>query len=425
MDIYALIIPATLLLLILEILYDYFKKDSQLYSFQDTISNLGTGIGNQCINIAVLFFIVDKFYPWVQQFAPWQVESTWYNILLLLVISDFVFYWFHRTGHKVNVFWAAHMPHHSSEEFNLSVAMRSSFTQRTFQFLFFDWVLVLMGFPPNMVYMVAGIHLFIAFWHHTKIIGDMGWFQKVFVAPAHHRVHHGVNLQYLDKNFSEFLIIWDKMFGTYEPEVEEVCYGLTHPPRTWDPIYINIQFWKQLFDDAIAAPHFIDKIKIWFMPTGWRPRGIEPYPPLAEIAYTKKEQTKFYCKQFKGLKPYLILQVIMAIPFLYLIIGLKLGDQLGITNLHRIIMSSGIFIMIIAWGGMTEAKKWSNFLEVFRLLFMGIVIIVVLYSLQHIEIMSWVSILVSLFVGASILYVSFRFRQANLEGEAFKLKELA
>ncbi|MFT4645359.1 MAG: alkylglycerol monooxygenase, partial [Planctomycetota bacterium] len=187
----------------------------------------------------------------------------------------------------------------------------------------------------------------------------------------------------------------------------------------------NIQFWKQLFDDAIAAPHFIDKIKIWFMPTGWRPRGIEPYPPLAEIAYTKKEQTKFYCKQFKGLKPYLILQVIMAIPFLYLIIGLKLGDQLGITNLHRIIMSTGIFIMIIAWGGMTEAKKWSNFLEVFRLLFMGIVIIVVLYSLQHIEIMSWVSILVSLFVGASILYVSFRFRQANLEGEAFKLNELA
>lgn len=421
MDIYALIIPATLLLLIIEILYDYFKKDSDLYNFQDTISNLGTGIGNQCINIAVVFFIVDKFYPWVQQFAPWQIENNWYNVLLLLVLSDFIFYWFHRIGHKVNIFWAAHMPHHSSEEFNLSVAMRSSFTQRTFQFLFFDWILVLIGFPPSMVYMVAGIHLFIAFWHHTQIIKSMGWFQKIFVAPTHHRVHHGVNLQYLDKNFSEFLIIWDKMFGTYEPEVEEVCYGLTHPPRTWDPIYINIQFWKQLVEDAIAAPHFIDKFKIWFMPTGWRPRGLKPYPPLEEIAYTKKEQTKFYSKQFKGLKPYIIAQVFVAIPFLYLIIGLKLGDQLGINNEHRVIMTLGIFAMIIAWGGMMEAKKWSNFLEVFRLLFMGSTLIFILVKLQHIELMSWLSILISFFVGVSILYVSFRFRQANLEGKAFVL----
>jgi len=419
MDIYALIVPATLLLLILEILYDYFKKDSKLYNFQDTFSNLGTGIGNQCINIAVVVFIVQKFYPWVQQFAPWQIENTWYNVIILLLLSDFVFYWFHRVGHNVNVFWAAHMPHHSSEEFNLSVAMRSSFTQRTFQFLFFDWILVLAGFPPNMVYMVAGIHLFIAFWHHTKIIKSMGWFQKIFVSPSHHRVHHGVNAQYMDKNFSEFLIIWDKMFGTYEPEVEEVCYGLTHPPRTWDPIFINIQFWKQLVEDAIAAPHFIDKFRIWFMPTGWRPRGLDPHPPKEEIAYTLKEQTKFHSMQFKGLKPYLIIQIIIAIPFLYLIIGLELGDKIGITNMHRVIMSVGIFAMIIAWAGMMEAKKWSNFAEIFRLLFMGIALVYILSSIQVFGLTSYPAILTAIFVGVSILFVSFRFKQSQLEGTRF------
>ena len=141
MNVYAFITPIVVALLLFEIIYSIRVKNG-IYNFQDTITNLGTGIGNQCINLAVAFFVY-KWYGWLYQFAPWQVPTTWYSMIGLLIISDFVFYWFHRTGHRVNVFWAAHMPHHSSEEMNLSVGVRASFTQRIFQFAFFDWVLVL------------------------------------------------------------------------------------------------------------------------------------------------------------------------------------------------------------------------------------------------------------------------------------------
>jgi alkylglycerol monooxygenase len=414
MNVYAYIVPATLFLLLLEILYST-AKGLKIYSFQDTITNLGTGIGNQCINIGVVFFIL-KFYNWLFQFAPWQVEATWYNLLILLVLQDFVFYWFHRIGHSINVFWAAHMPHHSSEEFNLSVGIRASFTQRLFQFLFFDWVFVLVGFSPDMVYAMAGVHLFIAYWHHTQLIKSMGWFQKIFVSPSHHRVHHGVNSQYLDKNFSEFLIIWDKMFGTYEPEVEEVCYGLTSPPRTWDPIFINIQFWKQLIEDAIAAPKWIDKIIIWFMPLGWRPRGLKPYPPKEELGYTLKEQKKYVSKYFKHLKPYIIVQLVFSILYLYAIINL----QFGISPVDRVILSIGIFFMIISWGGLLNAHKWSVYLETFRLFFMGIAIFYVLYRHQFVNLDSWFTIFIALFVGISISFVGIFFKEDKLEGNSFE-----
>ena len=165
MNIYAFITPLVLLLLFLEIGYSVYKQNG-IYNFQDTITNLGTGIGNQCVNLGVAFFVF-KFYGFIYQYIPWKVPNTWYFLLLLLVIQDFVFYWFHRTGHTLHIFWAAHMPHHSSEELNLSVGLRASFTQRIFQFLFFDWVLVVFGFSPEMIYSMAAILLFIAYWHHT------------------------------------------------------------------------------------------------------------------------------------------------------------------------------------------------------------------------------------------------------------------
>ena len=144
MNVYAYITPIVLFLLITEIVVSLIGKKG-LYTFQDTVANIGTGIGNQCVNLAVVFLVM-KFYGWLWQFAPWQIPETWYYGIVLLVISDFVFYWFHRTGHSLNIFWAAHMPHHSSEEFNLSVGVRASFTQRIFQFMFYIHVFFILGY---------------------------------------------------------------------------------------------------------------------------------------------------------------------------------------------------------------------------------------------------------------------------------------
>ena len=410
MNVYAFITPIVLILLITEIIV-ILRQKKGVYSFQDTITNLGTGIGNQCINLAVVFFVF-KWYGWLYQFAPFKIPETWLSLILLLILQDFIFYWFHRIGHSINIFWAAHMPHHSSEEFNLSVGIRASFTQRLFQFLFFDWILVLVGYSPEAVYMMAGIHLLLAYWHHTRLIKSLGIIEEVFVAPSHHRVHHGVNPQYLDKNFSEFLIIWDKLFGTYEPEVEEVCYGLTHPPRTWDPIYINFQYWKQLWDDAVAAPHFIDKFKLWFMPLGWRPRGLEQFDKDKRIGYTIAEQTKYSSKQFKNSSNYILAQIALGLIFMYFTINLSFN----LTSIERIIMSVGIFLMIISWGAILGAKKWALPFEIFRLLFMSITMVFVLNSSEISHWTNWSTIIIALVTGISILYVSFFVKRNELEG---------
>jgi len=411
MNVYVFLTPAVLILLLSEIIVNL-KFQKGLYDFQDTVANIGTGIGNQCINLAVAFFVY-KFYGWLFQFAPWHIRPTWYSLFFLLLLEDFIFYWFHRVGHTLHIFWAAHMPHHSSEELNLSVGLRASFTQRIFQFLFFDWVLVLIGFSPEMIYAVAGVHLFLAYWHHTQLIGKLGWLEKWFVTPSHHRVHHGVNPQYLDKNFSEFLILWDKWFGTFEPEKEEVCYGVTHPPRTWDPIYINFQYWKQLWDDAVAAPFWWDKIRIWFMPLGWHPRGIENIPGKKRIGYNRAEQHKYSSKQFKNAVPYLFIQVIVGIVFLFFTINLSFP----LTYADRIVLSVGIFLMIISWGGILQAKNWAIPMEFFRLLFMGISLVIVLNNSGLSNWTNWTTILISLLAGLSVSYVSLFIRKDSVEGE--------
>ena len=345
MNVYAFITPIVVLLLLIEIIFSVITKNGK-YPFQDTIANLGTGIGNQCINLGVVFFVY-KWYGWLFAMTPFEIPLTWYSLIILLLLQDFVFYWFHRIGHTINIFWAAHMAHHSSEEMNLSVGIRASFTQRLFQFLFFDWILVVIGYSPEAVYSMAGLHLLLAYWHHTALIKKMGWFEKYFVTPSHHRVHHGVNPQYIDKNFSEFLIIWDKIFGSYEEEVEEVCYGVTHPPRTWNPIHINFQFWKQLWDDAKATNYYWDKIRIWFMPVGWRPRDLEPYFNEGDvIGYNKSQQTKYESNPMAKSKYYLAAQVAFGLAFLYFTINL----QLPLEPWHRILLSIATFAMIVSWG---------------------------------------------------------------------------
>lgn len=401
MNIYVFITPLVLVLLLAEIAV-CLKKRNGYYNFQDTVANLATGIGNQCVNLAVALFVY-KFYGWLYQFAPWHIDPTWYNLFILLILQDFIFYWFHRTGHSINIFWAAHMPHHSSEEMNLSVGIRASFTQRIFQFLFFDWILVLLGFSPEMIYGVAAVHLFLAYWHHTRLIQKLGWFEKWFVTPSHHRVHHGVNTQYLDKNFSEFLIVWDKWFGTFEEEQEPVCYGVTHPPKNWDPIAINFQYWKHLWDDAVAAPYWWDKIRIWFMPLGWRPRGVGD-GSIPRIGYTIEEQTKYQSTAFEGAGTYLIVQIAGGLIFMFFTIN----QAFPFTMADRIFMSAAIFLMIVSWGGILQSKNWAKGLEVLRLLIMGGLLVFLLHRHGIADWFGWSGILAALWCGVSVIWLRLR-----------------
>ena len=289
------------------------------------------------------------------------IELNWFTFILLLLGVDFVFYWVHRWGHAVNIMWAAHSPHHSAEEMNFFVAVRASVTQRLSSFMFF-WVLAVVGFKPSDIYMVVAIHLFIAFFHHTELIYKM-WrpIEWLFTTPSHHRVHHGVNPQYLDRNFGEFLIIWDRLFGSFEEEREKPVYGILDHPKTWNPIFINFHYFIILWRHAVAAPFWWDKIRIWFMPSGWMPRGL---PRREKPVITAENQVRFRPPMFAKSKIYLVVQCALGV---VLMMGV-ISDSFGWTGVEKWIGAGLLWWQIINWGGILEAKGWVGASEPLRAL---------------------------------------------------------
>lgn len=362
-NIWAFVTPIALGLLIFELLYSVGRKKGY-YTFQETVTNLGTAIANQTVNLLVAVFIFWSFGILYRDYAIMQVPINWWTSILLLVLIDFLFYWCHRAGHRINLGWAAHMPHHSAEEMNIAVGLRASVTMRIFSFLFF-WPIPLLGFEPKFMYTMIGAHLFMSLWHHTKVIKSLGWFEILFNTPSHHRVHHGMNKQYIDKNFGEFLIIWDKMFGTFEPEKEEVCYGVLSPPKSWNPLTINFQHYMYLCKMSWQAPYFWDKIKVWFMPPSWKPRGLDNEPVLEGM--TVDEFVRYESRMFPNAKPYLIMQVIFGMAFMVFIID----GKSPLSGYEKIFGSALLWMMVIAWGGILESRKWAPILEVTRLALMA------------------------------------------------------
>lgn len=358
-NIYAYITPIALLFIFTEIFLCWYYKKKYI-SFSEAIANFGTALGNQTMNVLVAAAVFISYGYLYENFRLFTIEINWFTAILLLLGVDFVFYWVHRWGHAVNIMWAAHSPHHSAEEMNLFVALRASVTQRLTSFLFF-WVLVIIGFPPLAIYTTVGIHLFIAFLHHTEFIPKL-WrpIEFVFTTPSHHRVHHGVNKPYLDKNFGEFLIIWDRMFGSFAEEHEKVVYGIYDHPNSWNPISINFHYYKILWKHARETPFWWDKIRIWFMPAGWRPRGVT-HKEFIEI--TNENQIRFLPAMFANAKLYLVFQVVLGIVLMMGVISNLYGWSIGAKW-------AGAFLLwwqIINWGGILEAKSWLWISEVLRI----------------------------------------------------------
>ncbi|MGC2236408.1 MAG: sterol desaturase family protein [Pyrinomonadaceae bacterium] len=358
-NVYFYLTPVALLFIGLEIALCFVYKRNYI-SFAESIANFGTALGNQTTNVLVAAGVYVIYgYLW-ENYRLFTIEMNWWTFILLLLSVDFIFYWVHRWGHSINIMWAAHSPHHSAEEMNFFVALRASVTQRLCSFLFF-FPLTLVGFKPLHIYMMSGIHLFIAFLHHTEFIGKLGWFEKYFTTPSHHRVHHGVNFKYLDKNFGEFLIIWDKIFGTFAEEKEKVVYGIYDHPKSWNPIRINFHFYIVLWKYSVAAPFWWDKIRVWFMPAGWRPRDL---PPKEMIEITTENQARFRPEMFANSKIYLIVQVILGIA---LMIGV-ISNLYGWTSAEKWIGAGFLWWQIINWSGILEARRWLWISENLRII---------------------------------------------------------
>ena len=252
-DLIQLAIPAFILLMVVEAIADALMR-RELYEPKDTAASLTMGIGNVVVGL-VSKGMVFALFTWVHKFALFPVGYQWWAWVLAFFADDFSYYWFHRTSHECRFFWASHVVHHSSQHYNLSTALRQTWTGGFFGFVFWLWM-PLVGFQPIMIFTMQAVSLLYQFWVHTEFVQRLGLLELVMNTPSHHRVHHATNSQYIDRNHAGILIIWDRMFGSFEPEDEHCTYGLTTNINTFNPLRIAFHEW-------IAIGHDLRKARTW------------------------------------------------------------------------------------------------------------------------------------------------------------------
>lgn len=270
--VYAIGAPIVIALILIEGLISSSRKLGY-YKHSDSMGTIGLIVGNVIVNLLTKTSILG-FYLFLYQFRLFDIstESLWIQIILTLIVIDFVYYWFHRTSHRVRFFWGIHMNHHSSEEMNFLVSLRQAWFNPLFRLPFF-FILPLIGFDPLLTFVVGAASTLWAVIQHTQTIGKLGPLEWFMVTPSAHRVHHGVNVEYLNKNFGNLFIVWDRIFGTYAEEKEEVIFGLTNNVKTFNPFRITAFSWIQFVNDFKASNNLSDKFMSFFGSPEWSPRS--------------------------------------------------------------------------------------------------------------------------------------------------------
>jgi sterol desaturase/sphingolipid hydroxylase (fatty acid hydroxylase superfamily) len=255
----------------------------------DVISSLSSGVTNTIKNILGLSIIIVSYDWMVGQLGLWEWNTSVAMYILAFIGIDFAAYWSHRFNHEINILWNRHLVHHSSEEFNLSCALRQPISNVISIYFFLYIPLALIGIPSQVIAILAPLHLFAQFWYHTRLIDNMGWLEYIIVTPSHHRVHHAINDEYIDKNYAAIFILWDKWFGTFQEEKNEIppVYGTKTAVKTWNPILINYFHFWHLLKDAWNTKYWKDKLLVWIQPTGWRPRDLRKENPSEESVYDR------------------------------------------------------------------------------------------------------------------------------------------
>ncbi len=268
-------IPVFFLLIGVELLITKIKKLNH-YRFNDSVTNLSLGIGSTVTGIFLKTLTVLAYIK-LYDISPLhgKIPNAWWVYVMLFFGADFFYYWFHRGAHEISIMWGSHAVHHQSEEYNLTVALFQAWYQGAFSFVFY-LPLAVLGFNPVMFFVVSQVITLYQFWIHTKLINKLpAPIEYIFNTPSHHRVHHASNIRYLDRNHAGILIIWDRMFGTFSPEVdsEKPKYGITTNINTYNLFKIASHEFVAVFHDVRRAPKFTDKLKYIFYPPGWSHDG--------------------------------------------------------------------------------------------------------------------------------------------------------
>lgn len=360
MNVAIMAFPLYILLMLAELAYERHAGRST-YRLADASTSINTAVLRVLLEGPLRLLLVVP-YAWLYEHArlvEWDATSPWAWLLGFIAV-DFCFYWAHRTLHRYNLLWGAHQPHHSSEDFNLSTALRKGAFQTAFDWPFY-LPLALLGLPLPLFLLLLGIQLAYQFWIHTQHVGRLGWLEQVLITPSLHRVHHGQNDCYIDKNHGGVFIIWDRLFGTYAEEREPVRYGVTTPVATFDPIRLQFSWWRLLWADARATRSWWDKLRLWWMPTGWRPEDVKHRP------WPKMPADKFETHYPARLKVYAFVQF-LAINALALCFLFRLG-QASVWEPWLLVLV--ILGSCVSLGLLFEGCRHVGWLEAARLLAMA------------------------------------------------------
>lgn len=357
--------PAFLLLILFEKFYGVWKGNDTVQNM-DMISSLTSGTTNVTKDILGLSVAIIT-YPWlVTHLAIISIKNTFIVYLIAFIALDFAGYWVHRIQHTYNIFWNNHIVHHSSEEFNLACALRQSISGIVRLFVIFLLPAALLGVPAEVIAVVAPLHLFAQFWYHTRHINKIGFLEHIIVSPSHHRVHHAINNEYLDKNFSQIFIFWDKIFGTFQEEMQDVppVYGCTRPVQTWNPIKINFTHLAFLIRDAWYSKSWKDKFRIWLMPLGWRPKDVIEKVPENKIQNVYDFE-KYNPSASTLLQAWSWFQMIVLLGFL----SYFLGNIANINELNALfIYEYGFFIFVFVYAltDLMDKNRFAIFWEILK-----------------------------------------------------------
>lgn len=406
--------PIFLVLIIIEKLYGYYKGEDTA-PLMDSVSSISSGMVNSLKDVLGLSITLLS-YEWMSiHLALFQQEVSIASILIAFIVIDFYGYWSHRLSHQINFLWNKHAIHHSSEEFNLSCALRQSISSFVNLFTFLLLPAAIVGVPAKVIAITLPIHLFLQFWYHTKHIKKMGILEKIIVTPSHHRVHHAINPEYMDKNHGQIFIFWDKLFGTFQEELDDVpaVFGITRPAQTWNPFRINFQHLWLLISDAWRAENWKDKLTIWFQPTGWRPANFEEKYPVAKITNVY-QFTKYGSQHSKLLLYWSLFQ-------LFLTLGLVSILYLSIANLsleNIFIYAFFIFISVYSYTELMDTNKYAMLWETIRFTY-GIGVVVALGNWFQIDqLIPYGTYLVMAFISLSffgtLYFVSTDFKSEKL-----------
>jgi alkylglycerol monooxygenase len=338
------------------------------YGLMALVADLSNGVGQQALALSTTALGI-WMYTHAAAIAPLHLssQSVW-AWLLLIFLDDLAFYWFHRASHRINILWASHAVHHQSEDYNLAVALRQSWFAPLFGWIFF-LPISLLGFPFDMVVTIRTLNTLYQFGLHTRAVGKLGWAEWLFNTPSHHRAHHGMNKEYLDSNYGGLLIIWDRLFGTFVPEVIEPLYGTTKPLNSWSALTANLAEWWRLLDLSRQARSWRDRALVWFGPPEWLPQG-----QLDKSSRWDRARERHLMPRTPKTYGYIVLSLVVHIVILDVLLFFH-------QQLPDVVFACGIAQVLCALamlGELADGKRWAAQLEAVR-----VVVLIGMYLLWH------------------------------------------